>query len=465
MLRKVRQNMDSSHYQALVIGSGEGGKYLAWHLARSGLKVAVIERRLIGGSCPNTNCLPSKNETWSAKVADLVHRASEFGSITGPVTTDMSKVVARKRAMIDGLIKLHLDLFKESGAELIMGDARFVAPKTVDVSLNDGGMARFTADRLFINIGTHATIPDIPGLATSKPMTNIEVLELDRLPSHLIVLGGGYVGLELAQTYRRFGSKVTIIEAGPQLAGREDPDVANEVTEALRSENITIELDAKVSKVEGQSGRNVTVATQNGTITGSDLLVAVGRTPNTSGIGLDAAGVTLDAHGFIVINDRLETTAPETWAIGECAGSPQFTHASFDDFRIIRDNLSGGGRSTKERLIPSCMFTDPQLGRVGLSEMQAQEHGLKFRVAKLAMTGVLRARTISETRGFMKAVVGEDDRILGFAMVGPEAGEVIAVVQTAMLARMPYTALRDAIFAHPTMSEGLNALFLRVPSN
>lgn len=452
-----------SIYDAMIIGSGEGGKFLAWHLARAGKKVAVIERKLIGGSCPNTNCLPSKNEIWSAKVADLTHHAVAFGSTTGTVTTDMRKVVARKREMVDGLIQMHLDFYKDSGAELIMGEARFVAPKTVDVQLKGGGSATYSAERMFINIGTHATIPNIPGLADSNPMTNIEALELDYLPRHLIVLGGGYVGLELAQTYRRFGSQVTVIEAGPQIAGQEDPDVATEIAEALRAEGMRIETDSMLASVEGRSGMKVVVTTQNGTIEGSDLLVAAGRTPNTSGVGLERAGVELDARGYILVNDRLETTSPDTWAIGECAGSPQFTHVSFDDFRIIRDNLAGGSRSKKDRLIPYCMFTDPQLGRVGLGETQAKTRGINFRVAKLPMTSVLRSRTISETRGFMKALVGDDDRILGFTMVGPEAGEVMAAVQTAMIAGLPYTALRDAIIAHPTMSEGLGALFTRVP--
>ncbi len=456
--------MASEHFDDLIIGSGEGGKYLAWHLGRLGRKVAVVERKLIGGACPNTNCLPSKNEIWSAKVADLVHHADSFGQVTGAVTTDMRKVVGRKRRMVDDLIALHLDLFKQSGAQLIMGDARFVAPKTVDVKLNDGGSATFTGDRMFINIGTHATIPDIPGLAAANPMTNVEALELDYLPRHLIVLGGGYVGLELAQSYRRFGSQVTVIEAAGQIAAQEDEDVAAEITEALRSEGMIIELGSKVLSVEGRSGLSVTVTTTAGTIEGTDLLVAAGRTPNTSGVGLELAGVGVDARGYIVVNDRLETAAPDTWAIGECAGSQQFTHVSFDDFRIIRDNLAGGSRSKKDRLVPYCMFTDPQLGRVGLSEKQAREKGINVRVAKLPMIGVLRSRTMSETRGFMKALVGDDDRIVGFSMVGPEAGEVMAVVQTAMLAGLSYTVLRDAILAHPTMSEGLGPLLSRLPA-
>lgn len=454
--------MSAEHYDALIIGSGEGGKFLAWHLARLGRRTAVIERKLIGGSCPNTNCLPSKNEIWSAEVAHLARHGDQYGSVTGPVTVDMKKVLARKRRMVDGLISTHLDLYKQSGAKLIMGEARFVAPKTVEVAIKEGGVVTFTADQMFINIGTHATIPDIPGLAAAKPLTNVELLELDRLPKHLIVLGGGYVGLEMAQAYRRFGSDVTILEAGPQISGREDPDIAEEIASFLRDEGIVIHLSSKVVGVEGLSGDRVVVQTSEGSIEASDILVATGRTPNTKGIGLEHAGVKLDERGYIAVNDRLETTAPETWAIGECAGNQQFTHVSFDDFRIIRDNLAGGSRSKKDRLIPYCMFTDPPLGRVGLSEAQAKARNIPVRVAKLPMAAVLRTRTMSATRGFMKVLVGSDDRIFGFAMIGPDAGEVMATVQTAMLGNMPYATLRDAILAHPTMAEGLGPLLSRI---
>jgi pyruvate/2-oxoglutarate dehydrogenase complex dihydrolipoamide dehydrogenase (E3) component len=455
-------------FDTLILGSGEGGKYLAWHLARMGQRVAVIERKLIGGSCPNTNCLPSKNEIWSAKVADLVRRADRYGAPSSAAAIDMKRVLARKREMVDGLIAMHLDIYKTSGAQLIMGAGRFVAPKTIEVALNDGGVRVLTGDRVVLNLGTHATVPDIPGLAGAKPLTNIELLDLDRLPNHLFVLGGGYVGLELAQAYRRFGSRVTIIETGRQFASREDPDVADALLEVLRDEGIEVLLGASVLGVGGRSSESVSLAieTPDGeqTLEGTDILVAVGRTPNTHGIGLEVAGVALDAHGYVAVNDRLETSALDVWAIGECAGSPQFTHASLDDFRIIRDNLAGGARSTRNRLVPYCLFTDPQLARVGLSETEAQRQGVKVRVAKLPIASVLRSRTISETRGFMKALVGADhDRILGFAMLGPEAGEVVAVVQTAMLAGMPYTALRDAILTHPTMAEGLGSLFSRVP--
>jgi pyruvate/2-oxoglutarate dehydrogenase complex dihydrolipoamide dehydrogenase (E3) component len=437
-------------------------------MAGSGHRSAVVERKLIGGSCPNTNCLPSKNEIWSAKVADLLHHAERFGMVTGSPVVDMKRVLARKRDMVDGLIAMHLEKYKASGADLIMGAGRFIAPKTIEVSLNDGGTRVLTGDRVVLNLGTHATIPDIPGLVAAEPLTNVEALELDRLPDHLIVLGGGYVGLELAQAYRRFGSRVTVVEAGPQLAGREDLDVAEAILEMLRDEGIVVHLGAKVISVHGRSGEAISLQIRTAgdqIIEGSDLLVATGRTPNTAGIGLDLAGVALDPRGYIVVDDRLETSAPDVWAIGECAGSPQFTHVSFDDFRVIRANLTGGDRTKRDRLIPYCMFTDPPLARVGLSEGDAQRQAIAVRVAKLPIAAVLRSRTISETRGFMKALVeGGGDRILGFAMIGAEAGEVMAVVQTAMLAGLPYTALRDAIIAHPTMAEGLGALFSDIPA-
>jgi pyruvate/2-oxoglutarate dehydrogenase complex dihydrolipoamide dehydrogenase (E3) component len=452
----------------LVLGSGAGGKLLAWQMARSGRRTAVVERKLIGGSCPNTNCLPSKNEVWSAKVADLVHHADRFGMVTGSVATDMKRVLARKRDMVEGLIAMHLDQYKASGAELIMGTGRLIAPKTIEVNLNDGGKRMLTGDRVALNLGTYAAIPDIPGLAAAEPLTNVEALELDRLPDHLVVIGGGYVGLELAQAYRRFGGRVTIVETGSQLASREDPDVAAALLEMLRDEGLAVYLGAKVHSVQGRSGQTVSLRLQTSsgdqTIEGSDILVAAGRVPNTAGIGLDVAGVALDSHGYVAVNDRLETTAPDVWAIGECAGSPQFTHVSENDFRIIWDNLAGGDRTTRNRLVPYCMFTDPPLARVGLSEVEAQRQGIAVRIAKLPIVAVLRSRTTSETRGFMKALVEADgDRILGFTMFGADAGEVMAVVQTAMLAGMPYTGLRDAIIAHPTMAEGLGGLFSNVP--
>ena len=456
-------------YDAVVLGSGFGGKLLAWDMARAGRRTAVVERRYIGGSCPNINCLPSKNEIWSARVAHLVHHAARFGTITGPVAVDVAVVRQRKRQMVEDQIAAHLRLYEESGAELIMGSGRFVAPKTLEVRLNEGGTRLLAGERVFLNVGTHPAIPSIAGLQEARPLTNIEALELDYQPRHLIVLGGGYVGLELGQSYRRFGSRVTVLEHGPQLLAREDPDVSDEVQRILSDEGMRCVVGAEVRRVHGRSGEGVTVMVRTMAgeqeIEGSDILVATGRTPNTAGIGLEEAGVELDPRGYVRVNERLETSAPGVWAIGECAGSPQFTHVSIDDFRIVRDNLAGGRRSTRDRLVPYCMFTDPPLAHVGLSESDARRHGITPRVARLPMSAVLRTETTGEKQGFMKALVGpDDDRILGFTMIGAEAGEVMAAVQTAMLAELPYTRLGDAILAHPTMTEGLGPLFARMPS-
>jgi pyruvate/2-oxoglutarate dehydrogenase complex dihydrolipoamide dehydrogenase (E3) component len=459
----------AEQFDALVLGSGQGGKLLAWHLARSGRRTAVVERRWIGGSCPNVACLPSKNEIWSAKVAQLAHHAAQFGTTTGRIGVDMAKVRQRKRDMVAREIALHLKNFETSGAELIMGSGHFVAPKRVEVRLNgDGGTRLLAAGQVFLNVGTHPAVPDIPGLEAARPLTHIEALELDHLPAHLIVIGGGYVGLELAQAYRRFGSRVTIIQLGPQLMAQEDCDVAEEVHQVLSAEGVDVLLSAKPLHVRGTSGEEVSVAVATASgerkIEGNDILVAIGRVPNTAGIGLDETRVELDNRGYIRVNERLETSAPAIWAIGECAGSPHFTHVSVDDFRIVKDNLAGGKRTTRDRLVPYCMFTDPPLARVGLSEREAQSRGIAVRVAKMPTSVVLRTQATGETRGFMKALISaKDDRILGFTMIGAEAGEVVAAVQTAILADLPYPKLRDAILTHPTMAEGLGLLFSSVP--
>jgi pyruvate/2-oxoglutarate dehydrogenase complex dihydrolipoamide dehydrogenase (E3) component len=460
----------AEQFEILVLGSGTGGKLIAWHMAGAGQRTAVVERKWVGGSCPNIACMPSKNEIWSAKAAYFMHHAAEYGMTTGQVAIDMAVVRERKRKMVEAQVAAHLRNYEATGAELIMGSARFVAPKILQVSLNDdgGGTRLLAGDKVFINVGTHAAIPAIPGLAAAKPLTHIEALELDYLPPHLIVLGGGYVGLELAQAYRRFGSRVTIIERGFQLMSREDPDVAQEIQRVLGDEGVEVLLNAEVLDVRGRSREGVTLAVRTAlggrSIEGSDILVAAGRVPNTAGIGLEEASVELDDRGYIRVNERLETSAPGVWAVGECAGSPQFTHVSEDDFRIVRDNLAGGKRSTRDRLVPYCMFTDPPLARVGLSEGEAERQGVAARVAKLPMSGVLRAQAIGEMQGFMKVLVDErDDGILGFTMIGAEAGEVMAVAQTAMLGGLPYTKLRDAVLAHPTFAEGLGFLFSNVP--
>jgi pyruvate/2-oxoglutarate dehydrogenase complex dihydrolipoamide dehydrogenase (E3) component len=454
-------------YHTLVIGSGEAGKYLAWTMAKAGHRTAVVERRYVGGSCPNIACLPSKNVIHSAKVASLTARGAEFGVEVGPVTTNMKAVQLRKRKMVEDLIKVHSDRYAASGAELIMGEARFVSPRTVTIRLNDGGTRDIAGERVFLNVGTRATLPVVPGLAEVKPMTHVEALDLDRLPDHLIVLGGGYVGLELAQAFRRFGSRVTVIERGPRVARREDPDVSAALLELFHEERIEVLLGAEVRRVEGRSGSGVRVSVgdENGerVIEGSDFLVAAGRTPNTQSIGLELAGVELDRRGYVRVNERLETTAPDTWAVGDCAGSPQFTHVAYDDFRVVRDNLNGGSRTTENRLVPFCMFTDPELARVGLNESEAQSSGVDYRLVKLPMAAVLRTRTISEPRGFVKMLLGAaSDRILGLTVFGAEASELMAVVQTAMLGGLPFTTLRDGIFTHPTAAEGLTALLADV---
>jgi pyruvate/2-oxoglutarate dehydrogenase complex dihydrolipoamide dehydrogenase (E3) component len=458
----------SERFEILVLGSGAGGKLLAWHMARAGRRTAVVERRWIGGSCPNVNCMPSKNEIWSAKVASLVRHGAEYGAKAASVTIDMGTVRDRKRKMVDHQIAAHLQNYKESGTELIMGSGRFVAPKTLEVRLNDGGTRVLVGDRVFINVGTHAAIPRVPGLEVARPLTNIEALELDYLPPHLIVLGGGYVGLEFAQAYRRFGSSVTVIEHGPQLMTREDPEVSEELQRILADEGVQFLVGAEILRVDGRSGERVVVVVRTiageQKLEGSDIMVAAGRVPNTADIGLDKAGVELDAHGFVRVNERLESSAPDVWAIGECAGSPQFTHVSEDDFRIIRDNMAGGTRSTRDRLVPYCMFTDPPLARVGLSEVDARRQGVDVRVARLPISRVLRAQTTGETQGFMKALIdARNDRIVGFTMIGSEAGEVVATAQTAMLAGLPYSTLRDSVIAHPTMAEGLGPLLSSVP--
>ena len=458
----------SEQFEVLVLGSGTGGKLIAWYMAQSGRRTAVVERRWVGGSCPNIACMPSKNEISSARIAHLARHGGHYGTVTGSVTVDMATVRRRKREMVERQIAKHLQIYRTSGAELIMGSGRFLAPKTLEVKLNDGGTRVLAADKVFLNVGTHAAIPNVPGLEQAQPLTHVEALELDYLPRHLIVIGGGYSGLELAQAYRRFGADVTIVESGPQLLAREDIDVSREMRRILSEEGIQVLVEAELLQVRGRSGDKVTltVRTPSGEqhIDGSDILVAVGRIPNTAGIGLEEAGVELDGRGYIRVNGRLETSAPDVWAVGECAGSPQFTHISEDDFRIIRDNLAGGNRSTRDRLVPYSMFTDPPLARVGLSEGEAERQGVIVRIAKLPMDSVLGAQATDQRQGFMKALVGDsDDRILGFTMIGAAAGEVMAAVQTAMLAGLSYSALGDADFAHPTMAEGLSSLFSSVP--
>ena len=350
-----------------------------------------------------------------------------------------------------------------------MGTGRFVGPKTIEVELTDGGTRTFRGKNVVINTGTRATLEPIPGLAEAKPLTHIEALELDHIPKHLLVLGAGYVGLELAQAFRRFGAEVTLIDRNSRLAHHEDEDISQGLEEMCRDEGINVVTNAKITLVKGKSGEWIRLlGTRDGGelfLEGTHLLVAGGRTPNTSGIGLEKAGVETTDRGHVKVNERLQTTAEGVWAIGDCAGSPHFTHISADDFAVVSDNIAGGNRVTTGRQVPFCMFTDPELARIGLSETEAKQRGIPYRLAKLPMASVFRAMTISETRGFMKVLIDtESDRILGFTMFGASAGEVMTTVQMTMLAGLPYTALRDAIIAHPTMPEGLIFLLLAVPA-
>jgi pyruvate/2-oxoglutarate dehydrogenase complex dihydrolipoamide dehydrogenase (E3) component len=455
-------------YDVLVLGSGTAGKLMAWSMAKEGRRTAVVERKYIGGSCPNVACLPSKNVIHSAKVASLVGRHREFGIETGPIAIDMAGVYERKREMVHGIVQVHLDEYDAAGDELILGDGTFVAPRTLHVALRGGGERTLTAERIFVNVGTHATIPDTPGLREAKPMTHIEALDLRQRLEHLIVLGGGYVGLELAQALRRLGSRVTLIARGSQLASNEDADVAEAILQLFRDEGIDVLLDTHVLRVNGLSGEQVSLDLQTGdgmqTVEGTDILAALGRTPNTGGIGLETAGIEVTTKGHIRVNHRLETTTQNVWAMGECAGSPYFTHVAEDDFSIVHENLNGGQRSARNRLVPYCVFIDPELARVGLNESQARQRGISYRVASVPVDTAWRPWTLSERRGFMKTLVeAHSDLILGFTALGPEAGEIMGTVQLAMLAGQPYTILRDAMFAHPTMTEGLKALFMGVP--
>jgi pyruvate/2-oxoglutarate dehydrogenase complex dihydrolipoamide dehydrogenase (E3) component len=463
------EDEQAEEYDVVILGDGTGSTLAAWTFAGEGQRVVVLDRRYIGGSCPNIACLPSKNVIHSAKVAEYVRHSEEFGISVGDFGIDMSVVRGRKRRMVTGMNEMYLDNYKKTGAEFVFATGRFVGPKTVEATLRDGSVRRLRGTNVIVSTGTRAAIDPIPGLAEAQPLTHIETLELGQVPEHLLVIGGGYIGLELSQAMRRFGSKVSLIERSEQLVSREDDDVSGVLTGVFRDEGVEIFLNAKTKRVTGESGDAVQVIIErNGvekTLEGSHLLVATGRKPNTEGIGLELAGVEVTERGYIKVNERLQTTAPGVWAIGEVAGSPQFTHISVDDFRVVHANLSGGNRVTTGRQVPFCLFTDPEFARVGLSEKEAKAQGIAYRLFKIPMEAVLRARTLGETRGFMKALVENDgERILGFAAVGVGAGETMAAVQIAMIGGLPYATLRDAILTHPTLAEGIGVLFSSEPA-
>jgi pyruvate/2-oxoglutarate dehydrogenase complex dihydrolipoamide dehydrogenase (E3) component len=466
---QLSKKTDPEEYDLVILGGGTGSTIAAWTFAKQGQRVAAIDRKYVGGSCPNIACLPSKNIIHSAKVASYFRRSEEFGIAKKDFTVDMSAVRGRKRRMVSGWNNVYLDNYKKSGAEFILGSGRFISPTTLEVSLHDGTIRQLHGANVIVNTGTRAVLEPVPGLVDAQPLTHIEALELDEVPEHLLVIGGGYVGLELSQAMRRFGSKVTIIDRNDRLMHREDDDVTEALQNLFEDEGIDIVLNATVKRISGKSGQSVRIVIkQRGverTLEGSHLLVAAGRAPNTDGIGLELAGVELTDRGYIKVNERLETTAPGIWAIGEVAGSPQFTHVSVDDFRVVHDSITGGKRVTTGRHVPFCLFTDPEFARVGLSEKEAKAHGIPYRLFKIPMEAVMRASTLSETRGFLKALVEPDgNRILGFTGFGVGTGEVLSSVQIAMVAGLPYTALRDAMLTHPTLVEGLIPLFSSVPS-
>jgi len=461
---QVLKKSQPEEFDLVILGGGTGSTIAAWTFAGEGKRVAVVDRKYIGGSCPNIACLPSKNIIHSAKVVDYFRRSKEFGIAHDGFMIEMSGVRDRKRKMVVGLNEMYMENYRKTGAEFILGTGRFVAPRTMEAALCDGSTRQLRGTNVIVSTGTRATLEAIPGLAEAQPLTHIEALELDEIPEHLLVVGGGYVGVEMSQAMRRFGSKVTVIDRNGRLMSKEDEDVCVALNRLLDDEGIDVHLNRRIKRVSGKSGDSVTIVfEQNGTdktLTGTHLLVATGRTPNTEGLGLELAGVELTDRGYIKVNERLQTTAPGVWAIGEVAGSPQFTHISIDDFRVVHANLTGGNRVTTGRQVPYCLFTDPELARIGLSETEAEAQGIAYRLFKVPMEANLRARTLSETRGFLKALVEADsDRILGFTAFGVGAGEILAAVQIAMIAGLPYTALRDAVLTHPTLVEGLIPMF------
>ncbi|MEH2429137.1 MAG: mercuric reductase [Nostoc sp.] len=462
--------VDTQHYDDIIIGGGKAGKTLAPVLVADGRKTALVERSLnmIGGGCINIACIPTKTMVASANVANTVRKSAAYGVKTNTLSVNLAEVIQRKRSVVQGMREMNLhNLETALGHELIIGTARFVAPKTIAVTTTEGNNRLLTAERLFINTGTRPLIPSISGLTEVEFLTSESIMELEYLPESLIVLGSGYIGLEFAQMFRRFGSRVTVIGQSEQILSQQDPDIAIAVQTLLEQDGIEFLLKAKVLRVD-RTGNETILKIQVGdreiTLQGSHLLVAIGRAPNTDSLNLPAAGVATDTRGFIQVNDRLETNVPGIWALGDINGGPQYTHISLDDYRIIKANLiDGGNRSTRDRLVPSCLFIDPELAHVGLAETEAQQQGYAIRVAKIDASAVPRARTLGQTDGLLKAIVDTDTgRILGCSLLCHEAGEVISTVQMVMQAQMPYTVLRDGILTHPTMTEGLNILFSKL---
>jgi pyruvate/2-oxoglutarate dehydrogenase complex dihydrolipoamide dehydrogenase (E3) component len=453
-------------YDAIVIGAGQAGGPLSTALAQAGWKTAIIERVHVGGTCINEGCTPTKTMVASARVAYLARRAADYGVQAGPISVDMQVVRKRKRDIVESFRNgTQRRIESAEGVDLLMGETRFIQPKVVEVHLNTGEMRTLTANTIFINAGERPSTPSLVGIESVPTLDSTSIMELDSVPEHLLILGGSYIALEFGQMFRRFGSKVTIIQRSAHLLSREDTDVADEVAKIMREDGIEILLETSTLHVTQNSngGIELTVRTPGGerTLTGSHFLVATGRVPNTDWLNLEAAGVQTDKRGYIKVNERLETNVAGIYGLGDIKGGPAFTHISYDDFRIIRTNLlEHGNASIRDRLVPYTVFIDPQLGRIGLSESEARASGRAIRVARMPMNYVARALEVDESRGFMKAVVdAESGQILGCAVLGIEGGEIMAMLEMAMMGKLPYTVLRDAVFAHPTLAESLNNLF------
>jgi len=456
--------MTPEKVDTIIIGTGQSGKPLALALGRAGRKTAVVEAKHVGGTCINVGCTPTKTMVAAARVAYLARRGTDFGVHSSAPRVDLAEVWARKQRVVEQFRRGgQRGLEGVPSIDLMFGTGSFVDPRTVRVLLNAGGERLLTADRIVINTGGRPVVPDVPGLADANWLDSSSVMELQSLPTHLVVLGGGYIGLEFSQMFRRFGARVTVITRDARLIPREDPDVSAEVEKILVEDGIGIVKSANTLRVEGRGGVRILVDTPEGPreIAGSHLLVATGRAPNSDRLNLAAAGVATDKAGYIAVNNRLETSVPGIYAIGDVKGGPAFTHISYDDYRVLRANWLEGGRATIDgRYVPNTMFIDPQLATVGVNETEAQRRGLNYRVATLPMTSVARAIEMSETRGFMKAIVDADtSQILGCTVLGIEGGEIMSMLQIAMMGKLPYPVLREAIFAHPTLAESLNNLF------
>jgi pyruvate/2-oxoglutarate dehydrogenase complex dihydrolipoamide dehydrogenase (E3) component len=449
-------------FDAIIIGSGQGGNPLAEALIAAGKKTAMIERQDVGGTCINRGCSPTKTMVASARVAYMARRGADYGVHTGPVTIDMGRVRERKRAIVSSFRQSREKRLEKAQADLIRGEASFTGPRQLRVALNGGGERLLRAAQIFIDTGTRSARPAIAGLDAVPYLDNDSIMELHRVPEHLLILGGGYIGVEFSQMFRRFGSRVTVIQAGPQLLREEDADVAAEVLKILREDGIEILLNARAQEVKPGIDLKVSTEGKTQTVEGSHLLLATGRVPNTDALKPAAGGVETDERGFIRVNDRLETSAPGVYAIGDVKGGPAFTHISYDDYRILKANLlDGGQRSVRDRMVPFAVFMDPQLGRVGMTETEAKKSGRKILVARMPMTSVARALEVDETRGFMKVIAdAETEEILGATVLGLEGGEVVSVLQMAMMGHLKWTVLHDAVLAHPTLAESINNLFL-----